>query len=224
MPPPDPVSPPPPSSLTVTVEGNDNEYCFNDAKLEKVTLSIKGHRNRVICGSGTTLGGLSIQIVGNDHQVIIGERCVIRGRMVVKGTAQRIEIGNRTSFVNCYLLAQMGGGIEIGRACMFSRQIEIRATDAHSVIEIATGKRVNLDGPVKIGNHVWLAAGVLVSKGVTIADDVIVGAGSAVLKDITESHTVAAGRPAVVVKRGVTWNRRIQATFTEEEMNEWRSW
>jgi putative colanic acid biosynthesis acetyltransferase WcaF len=51
--------------------------------------------------------------------------------------------------------------------------------------------------PITIGRDCWLAAGVFVCPGVSVADGVVVGARSVVTKSVTEPWTIQAGHPAV---------------------------
>ena len=53
--------------------------------------------------------------------------------------------------------------------------------------------------PVKIGNNVWVGAGVHINQGVTIGDNTIIGSGSVITKDIP-ANVVAAGVPCKVIR------------------------
>lgn len=79
-------------------------------------------------------------------------------------------------------------------------------TDSHSIIDMATGQRVNPSKDVVINSHVWVGHGVSIGKGVTLAEDMVVGACSYVAKSIDEPHSIVAGVPAKVVRRNFTWN------------------
>ena len=124
------------------------------------------------------------------------------------GDNQTIRIGQFTDIQGCYFLLSEGCDITVGERCMFSKEVTVRTTDAHSVLDLATGERVNKAKSIHIGNHIWLGAEVMVTKGVSLPDDCIVGARSICNRTITESHTVIAGIPAKVVKRGVTWDSK----------------
>lgn len=54
--------------------------------------------------------------------------------------------------------------------------------------------------PVKIGNNVWIGAGVTVCPGVTIGDNSVIGAGAVVTKSIP-SNSLAYGNPAHVARK-----------------------
>lgn len=53
--------------------------------------------------------------------------------------------------------------------------------------------------PIKVGNNVWMGAGVHVMPGVTIGDNTVIGGGSVVVKDIP-SGVLAAGNPCKVIR------------------------
>lgn len=53
--------------------------------------------------------------------------------------------------------------------------------------------------PIKVGNNVWIGAGVSVLPGVTIGNNTVIGAGSVVTKDIPD-NAVAVGNPCRVIK------------------------
>ena len=54
--------------------------------------------------------------------------------------------------------------------------------------------------PVKIGNNVWIGAGVHIDCGVAIGDNSIIGAGSVITRDIP-ANVVAAGVPCRVIRQ-----------------------
>ncbi len=57
------------------------------------------------------------------------------------------------------------------------------------------GQIIGSEGPVTVGNNVFIGMNAIITKGVTVGDNVIIGAGSIVTKDC-ESDSVYAGNPA----------------------------
>lgn len=52
---------------------------------------------------------------------------------------------------------------------------------------------------IKIGNDVWIAAGAIITRGVTIGDGAVIGANSVVTKDVPP-YAIVVGAPARLVK------------------------
>ncbi|WP_034332588.1 acyltransferase [Bacillus sp. J37] len=197
-------------NLTTNITGQKNILNLPEtAKLHKVNLHIEGQGNNITIGENTVLRNLLIEIKGNNNHIKIGANCKIQGHILMVGDNQSVKIGSKTTFQhNVYLLASENKNITIGRDCMFSNNIDVRTTDAHSVIDAETGIRQNLAKDVEIGHHVWISANVLVSKGSVIPDNCIVGARSVVTKKFDETNCTLAGMPAKVVKTGVSWDRK----------------
>lgn len=216
----DPVKINKPVKLTKDI-ASDNEVSIDATANLKGSIVIKGQGNRVTFAKGVTFNG-DLTIQGNNNEIILGQECVVRGRLLLKGKKQQIVIGEKTTFISVYILCQEGCNVNIGRWCMFSRDIEIRTTDAHSVVDVSSRKRLNLPESVIVGDHVWVGVGALLSKGTALANDSIVGAFSFVNTAFTEQNIIVAGTPAKIVKHGVTWQRGRKSRFTEEELNSWR--
>jgi acetyltransferase-like isoleucine patch superfamily enzyme len=105
---------------------------------------------------------------------------------------------------------------------MFSREIEIRTTDAHSAVDRATGNRINMPESVIIGDHVWVGVGAIINKGSVVPSDSIVGAMAFVNRRFEEQGIILGGVPATIVRRGITWNRGRKNKFTTEELDHWK--
>lgn len=128
----------------------------------------------------------------------VGERCVLDRDATVECSGA-LHIGARTIFGHhCTLAAKES--LLIGEDCLIAEMVSIRDHD-HRFDDFATPIREQgaSCAPVRIGNNVWLAARVVVVKGVTIGDNAIVGAGAVVTKDIP-AGAIAVGVPARVVK------------------------
>lgn len=108
-----------------------------------------------------------------------------------------ISIGNHF-YANFDCVMLDGGGIEIGDHVLFGPRVGIytsnHGTDAWERINGACYAKL-----VKIGNNVWVGAGVHINQGVTIGDNAIIGSGSVVTKDIP-ANVIAAGVPCKVIR------------------------
>ena len=105
-----------------------------------------------------------------------------------------------SGYINGFSQIVCAKNIEIGNDVAIAREVIIRDTDAHDIVD---GKHKKVK-PVKIGNHVWIGAKAMIMKGVTIGDGTIIAAGAVVTKDIPE-NCIAAGVPAKIIKENVTW-------------------
>jgi acetyltransferase-like isoleucine patch superfamily enzyme len=194
---------------TRRIKGRNNVVSVSGTMLRGVTFDIEGHDNRVLIASGSILNGTTITMRGSGHLLEIGTGCRLeKGLVVFEDRDCRILIGDGTTIEwNLHLAAvEPGAMIGIGRDCMFSRDIDLRTSDSHSILDLATGARINKAEDIGVGDHVWLGAGVTVMKGVRIGDDAVVGMRSIVTADIP-AHCVAVGSPARVVRRDTTWKR-----------------
>ena len=172
------------------------------------TITIrKGNDNQITIGQQGKFNQLKIDINGNHNHITIGERVKFSGQLLIVGNHLHIHIGECTTAIDCYILAR-DKSVTIGKACMISRSIEIRATDVHKVYDIDSDSRINnAHSDVILGDHIWVAANVTVSKNVSIASGCIIAAGSFVNKPITIPNCMVAGTPAKIIRQNVRWER-----------------
>lgn len=108
-----------------------------------------------------------------------------------------IEIGeNFYTNHNCVILdgakVTFGDNVFIAPNCCFS-------TAGHPIDFLQRNEGLEFAYPIKVGNNVWIGAGVIVLPGVTIGDNSIIGAGSVVNKDIP-ANMIAVGNPCRVLR------------------------
>ena len=108
---------------------------------------------------------------------------------------KNITVGSHV-FINAGCKFQDQGGIVIGDGTFIGHNTVLATLDH----DVDPDKRHLLHpAPIHIGNKVWIGAGVVITKGVTIGDNSIIAAGAVVTHDIP-ANVIAAGVPAKVIK------------------------
>lgn len=135
------------------------------------------------------------------NRLEIGHGAVVyRGLLVAfDGPEASVTVGEQT-FLNrdCKLIARRS--ITIGRRCQIGWEVSITDSDFHQIVGGAPAT-----APVVIGDHVWIGAKAMVSKGVRIGDGAVVAAGAVVVDDVPPAALVG-GVPARVIRQGVDWH------------------
>lgn len=172
------------------------------------TITIRqGNDNQVTIERQGKFNNLKIDINGHHNQVTIDEGVKFSGQLLIVGNYLHIHIGTRTTAIGCYILAR-DKSVIIGKHCMISRGIEIRATDVHKVYDMDSNTRLNTaHSDVVLGDHIWVAANVTISKNVSIASGCIIAAGAFVNKSVDIANCMVAGTPAKTIRQNVRWER-----------------
>lgn len=167
----------------IKIAGNVAENIIDYNEFEAVEENHfwrKSSGNFVVFGNNFYCNSLKIVFKGN-NKLIIGDNVKFTGHILIVGSNRTVEIGNETTAQGVYILSR-DEDVSIGKDCMFSREIEIRSTDVHKIYDLTTGERLNLAKKITIGDHVWVAARVIISKGTIIPNGCVVGAASFVNK------------------------------------------
>jgi acetyltransferase-like isoleucine patch superfamily enzyme len=197
------------SGLRQTIKGQGNMLETEGVLLSGVELDIAGDHNQIVIGEGSALYNLKIRIRGSDHRIELGRNCrVTRGGVFwIEDNHCLLRIGQNTTMVEAAIaVTEPGSKVIIGEDCMFANDIDIRVGDSHSVIDAASGKRINFAENITIGNHVWIAAHTVILKGVIIGENSVVASGAVVTKSC-EPGIILAGNPARTIKTGINWKR-----------------
>ena len=96
--------------------------------------------------------------------------------------------------------------IEIGENVAIARDVLIRTSDGHTIINPETKEPLNPSESIKIEDNVWIGSKCVILKGVHISKGSIVGACSLVNKKFDEENVIIAGTPAKIIKHNVTWH------------------
>ena len=89
-----------------------------------------------------------------------------------------IKLGNHVTVASRVIFITHDGGVWVFRDC---------------------DSKVDVVGPIVVGDNVFIGLGAIILPNVTIGNNVVIGAGSLVTKDIP-SNSVAAGSPARVLQ------------------------
>lgn len=108
-----------------------------------------------------------------------------------------IEIGENF-YSNHNLVILDGAKVEIGDNVFIAPNCCI-TTAGHPINIDERNRGLEYAYPIKIGNNVWIGAGVNILPGVTIGDNVTIGAGSVVNKSVP-ANSIAVGNPCKVIK------------------------
>ena len=143
--------------------------------------------------------------VGKPTEVVVrrGGQLQVEGNFVLhRGGSIRIGSRGRLTLGSGYIAddfhVECLTAVNIGHDVAIARCVTIMDTDHHAL----TGARTR-EGPVQIGNHVWIGANATILKNVTIGDGAVVAAGSIVTRDVAAGALVA-GVPARFI-RNVEW-------------------
>jgi acetyltransferase-like isoleucine patch superfamily enzyme len=133
-----------------------------------------------------------------NDQIRIGRGSRISSFCRIKASGP-LRIGRDVSITNGTCIAASGNGIEIGDDCLISPNVTILSANyRHSELDRPIRQQGTTSKGVKIGNNVWLGAGVVVLDGADIGDGVIVAPNS-VVSSTLPPNTIAQGHPARVI-------------------------
>ena len=166
-------------------------------------------------GQKPTLFGLPIVSQSGASLIEIGDRAVLCSKSrftalgvnhaVILRTLRRgaeILIGNDVGLSGTVICAAQR--VEIGDHALLGANVTIADTDFHPLDPI--GRRYESDpsrircAPVRLERNVFIGAGSVILKGVTIGENSVVGAGSVVSASIPK-NCIAAGNPCRVLRK-----------------------
>lgn len=84
---------------------------------------------------------------------------MIADELRLRVTAMHLEIGDETSMMGAHISLREADTIRLELDCMLSGNIRMDASEKHSILDAATGRRLNRLEGLEIGDHVWIAQG-----------------------------------------------------------------
>lgn len=138
--------------------------------------------------------------IGNNSSIM--SHCIIE-TCEVDGNNPQLEIGDRVSIgeyshITCANKVVIGNGVLTGRFVLITDNSH--GNNTKDVVDIAPlAREIHSNGPVHIGENVWIGDKVTILPNVKIGKGCIIAANAVVTKDIPE-YSVAAGIPAKIIK------------------------
>lgn len=188
--------------------GGGNRISTSGVFASHCHFSIHGRGNSVVIEPGLTrMKNCRIIVKGNNCRILIGRDSNLNDvTLYIEDDGGRIELGKHTTITGKTELAVIEGrNITIGDDCLFSSNITFRVGDSHSILDMATGERINPSADIAVGNHVWIGHSVKVLKGALIGNHNIIATGAIVTGKHFPDHCVIGGTPAKVLKEDVDW-------------------
>jgi len=148
-----------------------------------------------------------LSYIGSNLKIFIqgNGKIIVNGQIHISDNVElqsrgKLSFGNACA-INSFSRIIAFGEVKIGNRVRIAQHVSIldhdHKYDFQNGILNTTGFIIK---PITIGNNVWLADKVTITKGVTIGDNVIIAANSVVTRDI-ESNTMAGGVPAKIIKK-----------------------
>ena len=144
----------------------------------------------------------AIEVPRNPWDIALGDEVALDHHVTLlatgaRQTAPRIRIGART-YINRFTMLDASDSITIGERCMIGPNCYLTDHDHGTSVNSEISSQPLRSSPTRIGNDVWMGAGAIVLKGVSVGDGAVIGAGAVVTHDIP-AGAVAIGVPACVV-------------------------
>lgn len=196
--------------LIIRDEGHNNNVAIADDVIETGSgeVVLRGSGNRLFIAVGCDLKDARIELC-EGSSMDVAEHCRLARIEVFAARRGRISIGAGCGFTwHSRLLLHEPAVLELGSDCLIGSNTLLTVSDMHSVLDVATGQRINPAADIIVHDHVWIGFNVVVLKGVVIGSDAVIGVNSVVTRDIP-AGSMAAGAPARVIREGITWSHDL---------------
>ena len=173
-------------------------------------LTISGSRGIVVLGSKLKFNNSTISFSVDSFGcsvVILNSPYSQKLNIAVNKIQSSVFIDENFSSNGISISVFDGKGVFIGKDNMWAAQVDCKNTDAHTILDLS-GNVINPSEDIFIMDHVWIAHGVRILKGVILGANTVVGTGAIVTKKFINPNQILAGIPAKVVKKGINWDRR----------------
>lgn len=130
--------------------------------------------------------------VTKQSQVILGDKFINDGRLVVMVENGKLTIGDNVYFNEDGMIS-CKSSIEIGNGCKFGPNVKIFDNNHKFNAENGVSSEFKAS-PILIGKNCWIGSNAVILKGTTIGDNCVIGAGCVVSGNIPERSIVTQNR------------------------------
>ena len=161
------------------------------------------HPHKIRIGAGTVIDDYAVlDAKGEDNDgIVIGAQAYIGRGAILSCKEGSIRLGDHSNIsANCTLLSETE--IRLGSYCFLAGNCYLVAGGNHSFADVSTPIMLQpslAKGGIRVGDDVWLGAGVIVLDGVAIGSHAVVGAGSVVAINLPE-YAFARGSRALKIE------------------------
>lgn len=189
--------------------GNSVEIAADSARTLEGRLRLAGNNIRVRLGPGCSSWPGMLLVLGDRCSLDVGSGCALAALGIDARRDGHVHIGTGTGFTaHTGLHMAEPSRVRIGHGSLFAAETLIFTSDMHSILDVASGRRINPARDVVIGHEVWVGQRAVLLKGVTVGAGSVIGFGAVVSRDLPE-NCLAAGSPAAVVRRGIRWRHDL---------------
>lgn len=142
-----------------------------------------------------------ILYLGKNSRLRIGHNCIFGpGSVIWVEDGASLNIGDNF-YCNNNCVFRSSKNISIGNNVLFGWNVVLNTTDGH--ILSCNNEESELEGDIVLGNHIWIAANVVVAKNIKIANECVVAQHSLVNKSFNLSNCLIGGIPAKELKYNI---------------------
>lgn len=191
-----------PRGLTVIFDGDDSTIDIEKPnRFYKTTIHMEG-------------SGAMFSLKRSGHKVKEAKFCVEENSKILIG--ENVQMKNSGLVVIANNAYKEPIIVSIGDNTYIARDVLIRTSDGHTIINAETKEALNPPKNVIIDEHAWIGSRAVLLKGAHIPKNSIVGACALVTKSFDEENVVIAGQPAKIIKHNVSWDRRAYGTYLKQ--------
>ena len=154
---------------------------------------------------GRECGKKNFLFLNEDASIQFNGRCTMSSGVSLILDLGTLEIG-KNFFCNKNCTISCNDKITIGDHVLFGWNVEILDSDNHKVIH-KNRENVSDRGPIKIGDHVWVAAFSHILKNSNVSDGSVVAYHSLVTKTFEGEKLLLGGCPSKVIEEQIEWEQ-----------------